>query len=162
MSAYRPSDGYVSWLRGYITSDSVVQVHGVYPTPLGVLPGVHDLSLSHRCLMYLLITSAFLLNTLDIFLFATADKIFHTVSSVADSTLQQSDTDSLHGWCAADGMKLNVYKTRVTTFTRKTDALNYKYKLCGKYVTRIDSITWILNFFFTTILTTYFLNHSKC
>ena len=67
--------------------------------------------------MYLFITSAILLNTLDICLLAAADKIFHTVSSVTDCTLQQSDTDSLYSWCAADGMKLNIYKTRVIMFT---------------------------------------------
>jgi hypothetical protein len=127
-------------LRGYVTSDSVVQIHEIYPTPLGVLPGVHDLSLGHCCLMYLLITSAFLLNTLDSFLFAAADKIFHTISSVTDCTLRQSGTDSLHSWCAADGMKLNIYETRVITFTRKTNAVNYKYKLCDKCITHIDSI----------------------
>lgn len=129
LSAYRPSDGYVSWSCGYVISDSVVQIHGIYPTPLGVLPGVHDLSLRHCCLMYLLITSAFLLNTLDIFLFAAADKIFHNISSVIDCTLRQSDTNSLHSWCAPDGMKLNIYKTTVITFTRRTNAVNYKYKL---------------------------------
>ena len=126
LSAYRPFDGYISWLHSYVTSDSVVQIHGIYPTPLVVHPGVYDLPMSHYCLMYLLITSAILLNTLDIFLFAAADKIFHTVSSVTDCTLQQSDTDSLHSWCAADGMKLNIYKTGVITFTRKTDAVNYE------------------------------------
>jgi hypothetical protein len=127
LSAYRPSDGYVSWLHSYVTSHSVVQIHGIYPTPLEVLPGVHDLCLSHCCLMYLLITSAVLLNTPDICLLAAAaDKIFHTISSVTDCTLRPYDTDSLHSWCAADGMKLNIYKTRVITFTRKTNAVNYK------------------------------------
>jgi hypothetical protein len=120
LSAYRASDGYVSWLHGYVTSHSVVQIHGIYPTPLEVFPGVHKLSLSHCCSLYLLITSAVLLNTLDICLLAAADKIFHTVSSATDCTLRQSDTDSLHSWYAADGMKLNIYKTRVIMFTRET------------------------------------------
>ena len=51
---YGPYVGYDSWFCSYITSHSFVQ----------------DLSLSHSCLMYLLITSAILLNTLHIFLFA--------------------------------------------------------------------------------------------
>jgi len=70
--------------------------------------------------MYLLITPAVLLNTLDICLLAAADKIFHTISSVTDCMLRQSDTNSLHSLCAADGMKLNIYITRVIMSTRKT------------------------------------------
>jgi hypothetical protein len=37
-------------------------------------------------------------------------------------------------------MKLNVGKTRVTGFTRKTNVLYYNYKICDSSVTRTDTI----------------------
>jgi len=37
-------------------------------------------------------------------------------------------------------MTLSSNKTRVITSTRKTYALNYKYKLCEKYVTRTEYV----------------------
>jgi hypothetical protein len=37
-------------------------------------------------------------------------------------------------------MTLSFNKSRVITFTRKTYALNCKYKLCEKYVTRIEYV----------------------
>jgi hypothetical protein len=74
------------------------------------------------------------------FLFANDIKIVCTVSSATDCTLLQSDTDSIRGCCAAKCMKHNTDKTRVITFTRKTNAINYNYKLCDKCITRTDSI----------------------
>ncbi|PNF36354.1 hypothetical protein B7P43_G00527 [Cryptotermes secundus] len=37
-------------------------------------------------------------------------------------------------------MKLNIAKTRVVSYTRKTDFLSYDYQLCHAIITRISSI----------------------
>jgi hypothetical protein len=50
-------------------------------------------------------------------------KILHTISSATYCTLLQSHIDSIQGWCAANGMKLNIDKTRVITFRRKLTPL---------------------------------------
>jgi hypothetical protein len=40
----------------------------------------------------------------------------------------------------ANCMKLNISKTKVISFSRKTNVLIYGYKLCQSSITRIDSI----------------------
>ena len=74
------------------------------------------------------------------YLFADYIKISRSISSAAACTLLQSDIDSILGWCAANRMKLNIDKTRVITFTRKSNSINYNYKLCDKYTTRTQYI----------------------
>jgi hypothetical protein len=37
-------------------------------------------------------------------------------------------------------MKLNMSKTRVISFSRKTNTLIYDYKLCQSSITRADSV----------------------
>jgi hypothetical protein len=37
-------------------------------------------------------------------------------------------------------MRINIDKTRVINFTRKTNSINYNYVLCDKCVIRTDSI----------------------
>lgn len=51
-------------------------------------------------------------------LFADYTKFYRTVSSPIDSTLLQSDIDSIRVWCAANCMTLNIGKTPVITFTK--------------------------------------------
>jgi hypothetical protein len=38
--------------------------------------------------------------------------------------------------CLDNGMKLNISKTTLVTFTRKANSINYNYKLCNQIVTR--------------------------
>jgi hypothetical protein len=42
------------------------------------------------------------------------------INSTDDCTLLQTDAERIKGWCTANFMKLNMNKTRVTVFTRKT------------------------------------------
>jgi hypothetical protein len=78
-----------------------------------------------------------------------------------------SDTDSIRCWCAANCMKLIIDKTRVITLTRKTISVNHNNKLCDKCIFRTDSIKDLgvisdFQLFFTIVLITYELSHSKC
>lgn len=59
------------------------------------------------------------------FLLAVDINIFQTVTPATDCTHLQSYSDSIHSWCAAHGMKLNIGKTRVIKFTRKINAINH-------------------------------------
>jgi hypothetical protein len=67
-------------------------------------------------------------------------KIFRAVDSPQDCYLLQSDINSIQGWCTANCMKLNIGKTRVISFSRKTNVLIYDYKLCQFPITRSHSI----------------------
>lgn len=65
-------------------------------------------------------------------------------------------TDSICNWCTANHTKLNVSKTKVTSFIRKTDTIPFKYKLCGSPIARKDTIK-ILEVFLDSKL--YFHQH---
>jgi hypothetical protein len=43
----------------------------------------------------------------------------------------QLDTDSIRGRCTANHMNSNVSKTRVISFTKKTNVISFQYKICG-------------------------------
>jgi hypothetical protein len=73
-------------------------------------------------------------------LFADDIKTFHVIKSANDCNGLQSDIDSAQGWCTANFMKHNISKTRVISFSRKTNTLIYDYKLCQSSVTCTDSI----------------------
>jgi hypothetical protein len=74
-------------------------------------------------------------------LFADDIKIFRAIKSPYEFSLLQSDIDSVQNWRTAIFMKLNISKTRVISFSRKTIKLIFHYKLCHSSITRIDSIT---------------------
>jgi hypothetical protein len=73
-------------------------------------------------------------------LFADDINIYRGVESPQDCTLLQSDKNSIQGWCIANCMKLNITKTRIISFSRKTNVPKYDYKLCQSSITRTDSI----------------------
>jgi hypothetical protein len=76
----------------------------------------------------------------QIYTFSDDIKIFRPVYSPQDCYLLQSDINSVQGWCTANCMKLNIGKTKVISFSRKTNALIYDYKLCQSPITRAHSI----------------------
>jgi hypothetical protein len=72
--------------------------------------------------------------------FADKVKIYRAVKSPQDCDLLQTDINSIQGWCIANCMKLNISKTKVISFSRKTNILIYDYNLCQSSINRTDSI----------------------
>jgi hypothetical protein len=70
----------------------------------------------------------------------TLFKIFRAINSVDDYILLQSVINRIQGWCSANCMKLNINKTRVIAFTRRTNVLYYSYKICDSFINRTDTI----------------------
>jgi hypothetical protein len=52
-------------------------------------------------------------------LFADDLKIYLSISDVDDRKLLQHDIDSVQNWCLDNGMKLNLSKITIISFTRK-------------------------------------------
>jgi hypothetical protein len=73
-------------------------------------------------------------------LFADDIKIYRAIKSPVDCNFLQSDINSIQGWCIANCIKLNISKTKIITFSRKTNTLIYDYKLCQSSLIRTDSI----------------------
>jgi hypothetical protein len=47
-------------------------------------------------------------------------KAFHVIKSAEDCKLLQCDTDSVQKWRTENYMKINIFKTNMISFTRKT------------------------------------------
>jgi hypothetical protein len=58
-----------------------------------------------------------------------------------------SDINYVSDWCAANSMKLNIIETRVVSYTRKTNFLNYEHPFCHATITRTSSIKDLGGFF---------------
>ncbi|PNF18215.1 hypothetical protein B7P43_G17756 [Cryptotermes secundus] len=73
-------------------------------------------------------------------LFADDVKIYQAIISPQDCYLLQSDVNSIQGWCIANCMQLNISKTKVISFSRKTNIPIYDYKLCQSSIAQTDSV----------------------
>jgi hypothetical protein len=142
LRAYGLSDSYSSWLHSYITNRyPVVRIHGIYSIPFEVLSGVPQGSVLGPLLFNIFVNDLCNVIKHSRYLSCADDiKIYCAVSCVTDCTLLQSDIDSICGWCVTNCMKLNYDKTKVITFTRKTNAIKYNNLLDDKCIARTDSI----------------------
>jgi hypothetical protein len=69
-------------------------------------------------------------------LFVDYLKIYRSISGVDDCELLQHDIDSVQNWCLDNGMILNLSKTTIISFTRKTNSIYFNYKSCNNPVAR--------------------------
>jgi hypothetical protein len=50
-------------------------------------------------------------------------KMYRTVTNVDDCKLLQHDINSVNNWCLANGIKINIGKTTIISFRRKTNSI---------------------------------------
>jgi hypothetical protein len=135
LSAFRFFGGYVNWFRSYLTNrQSHVRVSGTISSHFELFSGVPQGSV----LGPLLSKTRFINDLYDVIsysrylIFADDIKIYRAINSTKDCTLLQSDTDSVRSWCTDNYMKLNICKTKVMSFPRKTNIFIYEHKLCHR------------------------------
>jgi hypothetical protein len=51
-----------------------------------------------------------------------------------------NDINSVRNWCLVNGMKINLGKITIISFSRKTNSIYFNYKLCNNLVTRFQCI----------------------
>jgi hypothetical protein len=73
-------------------------------------------------------------------LFAGDLKVHYNINYVRDCKLLQSDINSMQNWCFENGMTLNVGKTTIISFTRKTVGLHFHYKLSNNPISRSQCV----------------------
>jgi hypothetical protein len=120
---------YVSWFRCYLTSrQSRVRISGTLPLSFQVKYGVPQGSVLGPILFNVFIND--LCNWVSyckLLIFADYLKIFRVINPPYDCLLIQSDMNSVSNWCTANSISLNIAKTRVVPYTRKTNFLSYEY-----------------------------------
>jgi hypothetical protein len=96
------------------------------------------------------------INYCKYLIFADDLKFFHIINSLHACLLLQSDINSVSDWCTTNSMRLNIAKTRVASYTRKTNSLSYEYQLCYATITLTSSFKDLGVFF---DLKLYFQSH---
>lgn len=112
--------------------------------PLLFLMYVNDVSSAIR-------NSSFLLYADDI-------KIFREINSFNDCRLLQSDLCSFSEWCKNNNLSLNISKTKVMSFTRKSSTLSFLYSVNSVSLSRVCEINDLGVLFDSTL---HFSAHTK-
>ena len=76
--------------------------------------------------------------------FADDTTVYLTVSSANDSTVLQSDLDSLQCWERTWDMELNPSKYQILHITRSRSPIKSKYYMHGRELEPVDSAKYIL------------------
>jgi hypothetical protein len=143
LSNFGLSSSYVDWFHSYLHNrHPSVRISGTLSFPFLVKSGVPQGSTSGLLLFNIFIND--ICNSIHdsrSLLFADAGlKIYHTIINVDDCKLLQHDINSVHNWCLVNGMKINLGKTTIISFSRKTNSIYFNYKLCGNMVTRSQCV----------------------
>ncbi|KXJ69408.1 hypothetical protein RP20_CCG027228 [Aedes albopictus] len=73
-------------------------------------------------------------------MFADDLKFFRVIASLVECCAIQADIDVLSNWCKLNGMEVNVRKSNVITFSRKTSTVLFDYKMSSTSITRVSTI----------------------
>ena len=142
LCVYVLSDSYVNWFHTYLSDRySAVTILGAFSLLFAVSSGVPQGSVLGPFLFNIFADD--ICNVIKYsryLLFAYDIKIFRAVNSADDCTFLQTDMEHIQAWCARNCMKLNISRTRVITFSRKTKGLYYVYKIQDSSITCTDTI----------------------
>lgn len=64
-------------------------------------------------------------------------KVFCEIKQNTDCLHLQQDISDIASWCSSNCLLLNLSKTNIVTFSRKTNVLHCNYKLYGKVIDRV-------------------------
>jgi hypothetical protein len=125
------SSSYVKWFQSYLLNrSSFVRILGECSSPFPVLSGAPQVVLQGSTLGPLLFN--IFVNDLSAiikhsrFLLLSDDrKIYCNMKSVEGCKALQADIYSVQHWCAENHMGLNIQKTRIISFTRKTNSVHF-------------------------------------
>jgi hypothetical protein len=86
------------------------------------------------------------IHSSEFLLFADDLEIFHVIKSADDFELLQSDIDSVEKWCIESYMKMNIFKTNITSFTCKTNSIHFYYFFGYLLILRTDCVKdlWVM------------------
>lgn len=91
-------------------------------------------------------------------LYADDIKIFKEIHSVIDCRLLQSDLCSFSEWCRSNNLSLNISKTKVMSFTRKTSSVPFLYSVNSVSLCKVCEINDLGVLFDSTL---HFSAHAK-
>jgi hypothetical protein len=142
LSNFGLSSSYVDWFHSCLDNrHSSLRISGRLSFSFLVKSGVPQGSTLGPILFNIFINN--ICNTIlnsRYLLFSDDLTIYRTITNVDDCKVLQHDINSVHNWCLVNGMKINISKTTIIYFTRKTNNIGFNYKLCNNLVTRSQCV----------------------
>jgi hypothetical protein len=129
LSNFGLSPFYVNWFQSYLSNrSSFVRILGKFSSSFSVSSGVPLGSTLGPLLFNILINDISVKMYHSRFLlFADDLKICRNIKSAEDCKTLKVDIDAVQQWCSENGMELNIQKTKIISFTRKTNSIHFKY-----------------------------------
>ena len=104
----------------------------------GVPQGSH---IGPLCFIWFVNDIAQIFKHVRVLFYADDMKLYLPVENSQDCLKIQSDLDRLTKWCEENSLPLNVNKCKILTFTRSLRPISVSYKLNGKTLERVSSMT---------------------
>jgi hypothetical protein len=151
--------GYINWFHSYLTNRLDIHCSGAVITICSI-----TLCLSRICVRAFAIYSNDLCNVIEYsnYLLSLDDiPVFQAIKTSHDCSFLQMDINCLCGWRTANHMKIDVSKTSVISFTRKSTVIwcLLSINLFGSHINHLDTVTG-LGIVLDTKL--YFHYHMDC
>jgi hypothetical protein len=136
------SSFYVDWFQSYLSNrSSFVRILGKFSSSFSVLSGVPQGSILGPLLFNIFINNiSAKINHSKFLLFADDLKIYRNIKSAEDCKVLQVDIDAVQHWCSENGMELNIQKTKIISFTHKTNRIHFKYFVKDVLILRAEFI----------------------
>lgn len=139
LAAYGVCNQLCTFIMDYLSGRrNYVRVNGVLSKPFISTSGVPQGSILGPLLFNVFINDiTCCVENSRILLYADDIKLFREISTHDDCVLLQSDILNIVNWCAENKLLINVTKTFVLTFTRKSLAVLHDYTLNGILLKRV-------------------------
>lgn len=132
----------ISLICNYLCDRSCfVHVNGQSSLSYEVTSGVPQGSVLGPLLFSIFINDvATIFNDCNFLLYADDVKIFKSVSNSASCSALQRAISSFSHWCSCNKLLINTSKTKVMTYTRKTDNILFPYNINGELLPRVVEV----------------------
>lgn len=129
------------WLHSYLTDRKAsVSVNSVCSREFTISSGVPQGSVLGPLIFILFVNDVCFRLKSPKQMFADDLKFYRVISSVLDCLALQNDIDELLMWCHENGMKVNVTKCKVISFTRRINTISHPYSIGSDTLERVNSI----------------------
>lgn len=138
LSAYGLSLEFCQWFGSYLKGRSnCVSYEGATSRPFPMISGVPQGSTLGPLLFNIFVNDIHpAIKHCSLSQYADDMKLYRTISSPYDRVLLQNDINAVSAWCDCNYLKLNLSKTIVISYTRKSSPLTFTYLLLGEPVKR--------------------------
>ena len=137
LSDFGLSLDFLSFFESYLVNRTLnVKYHGFSSIEVLATSGVPQGSVLGPLLFIIFINDICQDIQSNVLLYADDLKLFASINSEEDCHRLQHDLTKINSWCEINRLPLNISKCNAMTFTRRSNSINFSYKIGNDMVTR--------------------------